>query len=76
MQQPGWQPEGSMGKRPKLKDGSPCMSGLALQFWPQARKHRGLIAFSLMALIAEVALRLREPWPLKFVFDYARFRSP
>ena len=38
-------------------------------FWPEVRKHRGLIAVSMLALVAEVAFRLLEPWPLKFVFD-------
>ena len=28
------------------------------------------MASSLLALFAEVGLRLLEPWPLKFVFDY------
>src|SRR5205085_2841729 len=38
-------------------------------FWPQARKHRWLVAGSSTALLAEVAFRLLEPWPLKVVFD-------
>jgi len=38
-------------------------------FWPYVRQHRGLIAGSVIALFAEVAFRLLEPWPLKFVFD-------
>ncbi|MBI3848739.1 MAG: ABC transporter ATP-binding protein [Verrucomicrobia bacterium] len=39
-------------------------------FWPHARQYRLLIAGSLVALFAEVALRLLEPWPIKFVFDH------
>jgi len=39
-------------------------------FWPHIRQYRGLMAFSFLALLAEVGLRLLEPWPLKFVFDY------
>jgi ATP-binding cassette subfamily B protein len=39
-------------------------------FWPHIRQYRGLLAASFIALIAEVGLRLLEPWPLKFVFDY------
>jgi len=39
-------------------------------FWPHIRHYRLLIAGSLVALLAEVALRLLEPWPLKFVFDH------
>lgn len=36
---------------------------------PRLRPHGVLIGGSLGALLMEVALRLLEPWPLKFVFD-------
>jgi ATP-binding cassette subfamily B protein len=39
-------------------------------FGPHIRAQRALIAASLAALVAEVALRLLEPWPLKLVFDH------
>ncbi len=39
-------------------------------FWPHVREYRLLVCGSLLALFAEVGLRLLEPWPLKFVFDY------
>ena len=38
-------------------------------FAPYLRSQRRLIALSFLALFAEVAMRLLEPWPLKFVFD-------
>src|SRR5262249_48596080 len=38
-------------------------------FWPLIRKQRLLIAGSFAALFAGVALRVFEPWPLKFIFD-------
>lgn len=38
-------------------------------FAPHLRRQRQLVATSLGALIAEVVLRLLEPWPLKLVFD-------
>jgi len=47
----------------------PGLWRISKYFWPHARKHPGLIAVSLLALLAEVGLRLMEPWPLKFVFD-------
>lgn len=40
------------------------------QLWPYARKQLWLIAGALLALIAEIGLRLLEPWPLKIVFDH------
>lgn len=36
---------------------------------PYMKGEGGLIAGSFLALLAEVALRLAEPWPLKVVFD-------
>src|ERR1051326_980930 len=39
-------------------------------FWPHIRQYRSLLAGSFVALLAEVGLRLLEPWPLKFVFDH------
>ena len=48
----------------------PGLWRLAKFFWPYLRRHRGLIAISMLALFAEVGLRLLEPWPLKFVFDH------
>src|SRR5439155_19049415 len=47
----------------------PGLSRISSYFWPHVRKYRGLIALSMLALFAEVALRLLEPWPLKIVFD-------
>ena len=38
-------------------------------FWPQIREEKKLISLSAFALIAEVAMRLLEPWPLKIVID-------
>ncbi|MUG92068.1 ATP-binding cassette domain-containing protein [Scytonema sp. UIC 10036] len=39
------------------------------RFWPQIRKQKFLIAGSFLALLFETALKLLEPWPLKFIFD-------
>jgi len=39
------------------------------RFWPLVWKERLIVAGSFGALLAEVGLRLLEPWPLKFVFD-------
>lgn len=44
---------------------------LLRQLGPQLRAERGLLAGSALALITEIGLRLLEPWPLKFVFDYS-----
>jgi ATP-binding cassette subfamily B protein len=39
------------------------------RFWPYIRQHRLLLAGSGLAIVAEIVLRLLEPWPLKFVLD-------
>jgi ATP-binding cassette subfamily B protein len=45
------------------------MSRICRCFWPYVRKQWAIVVGSLLALAAEVLLRLVEPWPLKFVFD-------
>jgi ATP-binding cassette subfamily B protein len=53
-----------------LQDSLPSLWRILKYFWPHVRQYRWLIASSLLALFAEVSLRLLEPWPLKFVFDH------
>jgi ATP-binding cassette subfamily B protein len=40
-----------------------------MYFWPYLRKHRLLIAGSLVALLVETGFQTLGPWPLKFIFD-------
>ena len=54
----------------EIQKSLPSLWRITRYFWPHLREHRGLIAGSMTALFLEVALRLLEPWPLKFVFDY------
>lgn len=42
------------------------------RFGPYMRRRWALISGSSVAMFAEVALRVLEPWPLKFIFDAAR----
>ncbi len=51
-------------------DGPPGLGRMLRRFWPLVWKERTLVGGSFAALLAEVGLRLLEPWPLKFVFDY------
>ncbi len=53
-----------------LPESLPGLWRITRYFWPHIRQYRGLIFLSFFALTAEVGLRLLEPWPLKFVFDY------
>lgn len=39
-------------------------------FWPYVRHQWPLLFVASIALMAEVGLRVLEPWPLKIVFDY------
>lgn len=59
-----------MSKPVEIQKSLPSLWRITRYFWPHLREHRGLIAGSMTALFLEVALRLLEPWPLKFVFDY------
>ena len=51
--------------------GSPGGAIRTLQrFWPLIRKQWGPLTVAILAMLAEIGLRLLEPWPLKIVFDY------
>ena len=39
------------------------------RFRPYLRGHRTLLSLGVAGMIAEIALRLAEPWPLKIIFD-------
>ncbi|PIG94790.1 ABC transporter ATP-binding protein [Gloeocapsopsis sp. IPPAS B-1203] len=60
-----------MSRRPKnIKEALPGLSRIFSKFAPQIRKQKLLIGASFLALLAETAFRLLEPWPLKLIFDY------
>src|SRR5438552_4883402 len=61
--------EMKLAKAAKLREKLPGLWRISKYFWPHARKYKGLMVASLLALFVEVGLRLLEPWPLKFVFD-------
>ncbi|WP_026736015.1 ABC transporter ATP-binding protein [Fischerella sp. PCC 9605] len=61
-----------MGRRPPeqtLKAAIPSILQVVRRFRPLLCKQRLLLAGSFLALLVETALKLLEPWPLKFVFD-------
>ncbi|GAB4374648.1 MAG: ABC transporter ATP-binding protein [Elainellaceae cyanobacterium] len=53
-----------------LKESIPGLWRILSYFWPYIRPQRSLLLMATLALIADVGLRVLEPWPLKFVFDY------
>lgn len=59
-----------MKRRPSLQQAIPSLWRVLQHFWPYIRKQQQLLILSMIALLADVGLRLLEPWPLKFVFDY------
>lgn len=58
-----------MSRTKTLKEVVPSLRQIFRRFWPLIRKQRWLILSSCLALFAEVAFKLLEPWPLKFVLD-------
>jgi len=52
-----------------LRDSVPGLRRTLRQFRPHIREQKRLLAGGSAALFAEVAMRLLEPWPLKFVLD-------
>ncbi|MGO1971886.1 MAG: ABC transporter ATP-binding protein [Propionibacteriaceae bacterium] len=52
-----------------LREAMPRLLATARRFKPHLRAQRRLLVLGLLALFAEVALRLVEPWPLAYVID-------
>jgi ATP-binding cassette subfamily B protein len=62
-------PRQKMPRPEKVKDMLSTLGRILRRFRPYIRKHRVLMLGSLLALFAEIGVRVLEPWPLKFVFD-------
>ncbi len=54
---------------PQARQVMPGFIRIARYFSPLIRREHRLIAGATLAFIAEIGLRLLEPWPLKYVFD-------
>lgn len=59
-----------MARPEKVRELSPRLRDVLRYFWPYTRRYRALMTGSLLAIIAEVFLRLLEPWMLALVLDY------
>jgi ATP-binding cassette, subfamily B, bacterial len=62
-----------MGQRVKEKELIGVIPGIRrilAKFSPYIRQQKVLVVGSFSALLFETGLRLLEPWPLKYVFDY------
>lgn len=60
-----------MGRPKTTNDAFARFLQVVRHFAPELRREKPLIAGAFCALLASVALRLLEPWPLKFVLDVA-----
>lgn len=58
-----------MARPASLQKTIPSLAATFARLWPYLRRQRGLILISLVALLFNVAMRLLEPWPLKFLVD-------
>lgn len=58
-----------MGRPKGLPQVMPAFLRIVRRLWPYVRKNRVLMSAALAAVLARVALRLLEPWPIKWVFD-------
>ena len=60
-----------MSRAQSLVETLPTWRRVVSHVRPSLQQERGLIALTIGGLLAETALRVLEPWPLKFVFDQA-----
>jgi len=61
---------GSRKKKKTVTESVPTLREMLTRFWPMIRGQRWLIVGSSSALMAEVAFRVLEPWPLAFILDH------
>ncbi|NUR07290.1 MAG: ABC transporter ATP-binding protein [Nocardioidaceae bacterium] len=59
-----------MGRPSNVSDLGPRLREILHYFWPYTRNHRATMVGALLAIVAEVFLRLLEPWMLALVIDY------
>ncbi|MBW4621519.1 MAG: ABC transporter ATP-binding protein/permease [Cyanosarcina radialis HA8281-LM2] len=64
-----------MTSSPSLQKSVPGIWKILSYFSPYIRKQQKLLFLSGIALVVDVGLRVLEPWPLKFVFDYVLIRD-
>jgi ATP-binding cassette subfamily B protein len=57
-------------KTKKLTESLPILNRLRKRLWPGMRKQRKVVVGSMAVLIAEMFMRLLEPWPTSLVIDY------
>ena len=58
-----------MAKRKSFTASLPGLRRIVRQFWPYIRPQSRLLLGAFLTLMAETAMRLLEPWPLKLIFD-------
>jgi len=57
-------------KDKQLTESLPILNRLRKRIWPGMRKQRRVVAGSMGVLVAEMFMRLLEPWPTSLVIDY------
>ncbi|MDT8304303.1 MAG: ABC transporter ATP-binding protein [Anaerolineae bacterium] len=60
----------SRPKRPQgLQQSLPRFTRVIQRLWPQIRSETLLLVGAFVAMVTQIAMRVLEPWPLKFLFD-------
>ncbi len=59
-----------MNRSASLSQAVPGLWQFGRYFWPLIRPQWPLLTVSGLALVADVGLRVLEPWPMKVIFDY------
>jgi ATP-binding cassette subfamily B protein len=54
----------------RLTESVPILNRLRKRLWPGMRKQRRIVFGSMAVLIAEMFMRLLEPWPISLVIDH------
>jgi ATP-binding cassette subfamily B protein len=62
-------------RKPTLREAAPRLGRTLRRFSHHVADQRRLLVLGSLALLAEVALRLLEPWPLAYVIDHVVVRA-
>lgn len=58
-----------MNRASPMTQAVPGLWAVITTFWPQIRAQWRLLLVAMVTLLADVGLRLLEPWPLKLLID-------
>ncbi|ACK68196.1 ABC transporter related [Rippkaea orientalis PCC 8801] len=64
-----------MSSKKTLQTTIPSLGRLVTRFFPYLQQQKSWLGLAMLAITADVVLRILEPWPLKLIFDYVLLKN-